>query len=108
MDVDQALALVNFVTSNYFHFDPFLELWEPSNVIVGRILLSITFEISMINSVSLVDLMVARLLPISWVRLFSIAHGLNVPFFSGSVLHVKCVGYDCRLDLGDSSSPARI
>ena len=61
----------------------------------------------MINSVSLFDLMVAGLLPISWAKL-SIAHGLNVLFFSGSILHVKYVGYDCGFDLGDSSSPARI
>ena len=62
----------------------------------------------MINSDSLVDFMVAGLLPISWVRLFSIAHGLNVLLFSGSILHVKCVGNECVFDLGDSSSPARI
>ena len=61
----------------------------------------------MINSVSLFDLMVAGLLPISWAKL-SIAHGLNVLFFSGSILHVKCVGYDCSFDLGDSSSLATI
>ena len=75
---------------------------------VGKILLSISFEISMINSDLLVDLMVAGLVPISWVRLFSIAHGLNVLLFSGFILHVTCVGYDCGFDLGDSSSPARI
>ena len=61
----------------------------------------------MISSDSLVDLMVAGLLAISWVRLLSIAHRLNVLFFSGSILHVKCVGDDCVFDLGDSSSPAR-
>ena len=62
----------------------------------------------MINSDALFDIMVAGLLPIYWVRLFSIAHGLNVLFFSGSIMQVKCVGYDCGFDLGDSSSPARI
>ena len=71
-------------------------------------MLSFSFEIYMINSNSLVDLMGAILLPISWVRLFSIAHGLNVLFHSGSILQVKCVGNDCVFDLGDSSSPARI
>ena len=54
---------------------------EPSYVIVGRILLSFSFEISIIISDSLVDLMVAGLPQISWVRLFSIAHGLKVLFY---------------------------
>ena len=55
----------------------------------------------MINSDSLIDLMVAGLLPNSWVRLFFIAHGLNVLFFSGSVLHENFIGNDCVFDLGD-------
>ena len=67
---------------------------EPSDVIVGRILLYFSFEISMTNSDFLFDLMVAGLLPISWVRLFSIAHVLNVLFPSWSILHLECVGYD--------------
>ena len=75
MDVDPALALVDFVASDYFHFDLFL--------------LSISFEISMINSDSLVDLMVVGSLQISWVRLFSIAHGLKVLFISEFILQVK-------------------
>ena len=98
MDVDQALALVDFVGKlSHANISSSIVSWitgEHSDVIVGRILLSFSFEISMINSDSLVDLMVAGLLPISWVKLFSIAHGLNVLFFSGSILHLKCVGYD--------------
>ena len=78
---------------------------EPSDVIVETILLSFSTEISMIKPDSLVDLMVAGLLQISWVRLFSIVHGLNVLFFSGYILQVKCVGNDCEFDLGDLSSP---
>ena len=101
MDVDQALALVDFVASDYFHFDPFLELRRAySDVIVGRISLSFSFENSMINSDSLVDLMVAGLLPTVWVRLISIAHGLKVLFISGSILHMKCVGNKCVFNLG--------
>ena len=73
---------------------------------VGRFFFS--FEILMTNSDSLFDLMVAGLLPISLVKLFSITHGLNVFFFSGSILYLKCVGYDWGFDLGDSSSPVRI
>ena len=53
---------------------------EHSNVIVGKVLLSFSFEILMTNSDSLFDLMIAGLLPISWVRFFSIAHGLNILF----------------------------
>ena len=34
---------------------------------------------------SLFDHIVARLLPISWLKLFSIAHRLNSLFFSGSI-----------------------
>ena len=81
---------------------------EPSDGKVGRFLLYFSFEVSMLNSDSLVDLMVAGLLPISWVRLFSITCGLNVLFVSASILHVKCVGNDCVFDLMVSSSPARI
>ena len=55
---------------------------EHSDVIVGRILLSFSFEISMTNSQSLFDLIVAGLLPTSQVKLISIAHGLIVLFFS--------------------------
>ena len=88
-----------YTASNYSTLTLSWNCGEPSDVIV---------EISMINSDSLFDFMVAGLLPISWVRLFSIGHGLNALFFSGSILHVKCVGYDCGFDLGDSSSPARI
>ena len=67
---------------------------EDSDVIVGRFLLSFSLEILMTNSDSLFDLMVAGLLPISWLKLFSIAHGLNVLFFCVSILHLKCVGYE--------------
>ena len=52
--------------------------------------------------------MEAGSLPISWVKLFSINHGLNFPLFSGSILHLKCIGYDCGFGLGDSSYPVRI
>ena len=52
--------------------------------------------------------MIAGLLPIAWMKLFSIVHGLNVLFFSGSILHVEHVGNDWGFDLGDSSSPSRI
>ena len=48
-------------------------------------MLSFSFEILMTNSDSLFDLMIAGLLPISWVDLISTAHGLNVIFFSGSI-----------------------
>ena len=81
---------------------------EHSDIIVGRILLSYLFEISMINSDSLFDLMVAGLVPISWVKLFHIGHGLNILFFSGSILHLNCIGCDRGFHLGDSSSPARV
>ena len=54
----------------------------------------------MINSDSLFDILVAGLHPIS--------SELNVLFFSGSILYVKRVGYDCGFDLRDSSSVARI
>ena len=67
---------------------------EQNDVIVGIIFLSFSFEITMINSDSLFDFMVAGLLPIFRVKLFSIAHGLNVLFFSGSIFHLKCVGHD--------------
>ena len=60
---------------------------ESSDVIVGRILLTFSFEISMINSDSLFNLIIAGLLQISWVRLFSIALGLNVVFFR---VHFAC------------------
>ena len=53
---------------------------EQSAFIVGKFLLSFSFETSMTNSNSLFDLMVAGLLPIYWVKLFSIAHGLNFFF----------------------------
>ena len=81
---------------------------DHSDFIVERSLLLLSLEISMTNLDSLIDLMVAGLLPISRVKLFSIAYGLNFLFFSGSILHLKCVGYDLWLDLGDSSSPAMI
>ena len=28
VDVDKVVGLVDFVASDYFHFDPFLELWR--------------------------------------------------------------------------------
>ena len=68
---------------------------------VGSILLSFLFEISMTNSDSLFDLMAAGLLPTSWMKLFSIAHGLDFLFISRSILHLKCVGYDWGFDLGE-------
>ena len=69
---------------------------------------SFLFEISMTNSNSLFDLILASLLPISWVRLFSIAHGLNFFLFSGCILHLNYVGFDWAFDLGDSSYSAKI
>ena len=48
----------------------------------------------MTKSDSLFDLMVSGLFPFSLVKLFSIAHGLNVLFFTRSILHLKCVGVD--------------
>ena len=82
------LSHANILTSNLS-----CNCGEHSDVIVGRILLSYSFEISMTNLDSLFDLIVAGLFPISGVKLFSIAHRLNVLFFSGFILHLKCVGY---------------
>ena len=76
--------------------------------LVGRILLTFSFEISMTNSTSFFDPMLAGFLPISFVKLFPIAYGSNFLLFHGPILHLKCVGYDWGFDLGDSSSPARI
>ena len=42
--------------------------------IVGRILLSFLFEFSMTSLHSLFDPMIAGLLPISWVKLFSVTY----------------------------------
>ena len=81
---------------------------EHNDVIVRKILIYFSFEITMTDLDSLFDLMVARLLPSLWVKLFSIAHGLHVLSFSGSILHLKCVGFNWGFDLEDSSSPARI
>ena len=67
---------------------------EHSDVIVGKILLSFSFEISLSNLDSLFDLMGAGLHPNSWVKLFSIAHGLTFIYFSGSIFYVTCVGYN--------------
>ena len=92
-DVDQALSLVDFVASEYFISDPFMELWRTKRRYVGKFSLSFSFEISMTSLDSLFDLMVAVLLQISWMKLFSIAQKLNVLFFSGSILHLKYVGY---------------
>ena len=62
----------------------------------------------MMNSDSFVDLMVADLLPTSFVKLFFIAHGLISLFFSGSTLRLKCVECEWGFDLRDSSSTAMI
>ena len=94
MDVDQAMALVDFIAREYSNFYPFWNCGEQSDVIVGRFLLYFSFEISMANSDSLFDFMVVGLLPIYWMKLFSIANRLNVLFSSGSILHPKCVGYE--------------
>ena len=48
-------------------------------------MLSFAFEISITNSNSLFDLMVADLVSISWMKLFSIAHSLNFLLFHGSI-----------------------
>ena len=52
--------------------------------------------------------MVAGLFPISWVKLIFYCPVLIFLFISGSILHLKCVGYDWGFHLGGSSSPARI
>ena len=52
-----------------------------NDFLVGRILLPFLFEISMIKSNLLLNLMVASLLPFSWVKLFPIAHGFKLFFF---------------------------
>ena len=62
----------------------------------------------MTKSDSLFDLMVAGLFPISFVKHFCISRRLIFIFFSGSILHLKCVEYELGFDLGDSSLPARI
>ena len=64
VNVDQAFALVDFVASEYFNLNPFLELWRNSDFIVGRFLLSFSLEISF----SLFYLIVSVSLPFSWVR----------------------------------------
>ena len=66
---------------------------ELSDVTIGRILLSFSFEISTTNSDSLFDLMVTGLLSFYFMKLSSNTQGLNVIFFSGTILHLKCVGY---------------
>ena len=96
-----------FCRTRIFQLRLYWNCGEHSDVVVERTLISFSFEIFMTNSDSLFDLMVADLLPISLMKLFSIAHGLNVIFFSGSILHLKCVGYDWGFDLGDTS-PAKI
>ena len=53
------------------------------------------------NSLFVLIYMVAGLFPISLVLHFSIGRGLNFLLFSGSILHVKCSGYDCGFELGD-------
>ena len=52
--------------------------------------------------------MVAGLLSISWLKLFSIAQELNVLFYSGSILLLKRVGYEWGFDLEDSFCPVWI
>ena len=53
---------------------------EHRDFIVGRSLFSFPFVISIANSDPLFDLMKAGQLPISWVRIFSIAHGFEFSF----------------------------
>ena len=53
------------------------------------------------------DFTVAGLLPISWAKLFYIAHELNFNLFSGYFLNLKFVGYEGEFDFRDSSSPVR-
>ena len=67
---------------------------EHSKFIVGRILLTFLFEISMTNSDALFDVIVAGLHPIPWVELFFIARGLKFLLFSGSIFQLKFVGYN--------------
>ena len=74
---------------------------EHSDFIVGKILLSFSLEVSMTNSDLFFVLMVAGLLPNSWVNLFYIAHGFNFLLFSRSILHLRCIGFACWFDLGD-------
>ena len=54
----------------------------------------------MTTSDSAFDLVVTGLLPMSWVRLFFIAHGFNFLLFSGSNLRLKSVGCTETLILG--------
>ena len=74
MGVNKAFALVNFVASEHFNFD-FFGIVENNDFIVGSMLLSFPFEISMTNSDSLFDLMVKGLLPTSWVKPFLLPTG---------------------------------
>ena len=60
--------------------------------------------ISITKSGLLFDPIVVGSLPLSWMKLFSTAHGLIFLSFSGSILHPKCVGYEWGFDLRDSSS----
>ena len=62
----------------------------------------------MTNSDFLFDLMITGWLLISWVKHFSISHGSNFIFFSRSLLHLWCIGYEFGLDLWDTSSPTQI
>ena len=81
---------------------------KKNDFVLGSILLSLLFEISMKSSDSLFDLKIAGFIPISWVKLFPVAHGLNFLFISGSIFHLKYVCHEIVFDLDDSYSPARI
>ena len=107
MNVNQVFSLVDFVASEYFIFDPYVVCGKHNDFIIGRILLSFSFEFSMTNLDSLFHLMVAGLLIFSCLNLFSIVYVLSFLFFSGSISNLKCVGYEEGFDLEDSSSPAR-
>ena len=97
MDVDQTFALFFFFfflsQANISTSTLSWNCGEHCDFIAGRILHHFSFEISMTNS-DLFDLTVAGLLPISWMSLISIAHGLNFLLTSGSILHLESVGYD--------------
>ena len=59
-----------------------------NDFVVGRILIYVSLEISMKNSDSFFDLFIAGFLPVSLVKLFSIARGLNFTPFMDSF----CIG----------------
>ena len=108
VDVDQAFSLVDFVASENFNFDPFWKLWRAYGLYSWKNFAF--FFVWDFNDKSRLVIWSydSGLLPSSWVKVVSIAHGLNFLLFYGSISRLKCVGHDFWFDIADSYSPAMI